>query len=194
MSAALHTMRLTPVGAPAAMLFEARVVSAAWVGHGLLATDPAATAPVSTASVSTAPGGRPGPGFVDEHLVLDLSRPGGLRWRRQADVLHLGLLPAAEAHGRLAELLSAHPGCAVATAQHRTGTVQLLARTGARLVLRASQPPGSSSLPLVLGSLAHAWLAAGRALTELAWVSAWVLDNRSAHASGAPGRGVAASA
>ncbi|MFJ8476617.1 hypothetical protein [Kitasatospora sp. NPDC094011] len=189
MSAALHTMRLTPVGAPAAMLFEARVVSAAWVGHGLLATDPAATNPGSTA-----PGDRPGPGFVDEHLVLDLSRPGGLRWRRQADVLHLGLLPAAEAHGRLAELLSAHPGCAVATAQHRTGTVQLLARTGARLVLRASQPPGSSSLPLVLGSLAHAWLAAGRALTELAWVSARVVGTRPAHASGAPGRGVAASA
>lgn len=187
MTAALHTVRMVPVGPGAggpgvsgpgaggaggngpgagggsgAALFEARVTSTAGVHHGLLAADPPATAAAE----------RPGPGFVDEHLVLDLSEPGGLRWRRHADVLHLGPVPAADVHARLAELLAAHPGCAVATAEHRPGAVLVLARSGARLVLRASGPAGEPVPPQALGSLAHAWLAAGRALGELDRVSA----------------------
>ncbi|MEU1286172.1 hypothetical protein [Kitasatospora sp. NPDC005856] len=147
-------------GGSAAALFEARVTSAAGVHHGLLAADPSAAAE------------RPGPGFVDEHLMLDLTEPGGLRWRRHADVLHLGPVPAADVHARLAGLLAAHPGCAVATAEHRPGAVLVLARSGARLVLRASGPAGEPVPPPALGSLAHAWLAAGRALGELDRVSA----------------------
>ncbi|MFD4657425.1 hypothetical protein ACFWP2_17585 [Kitasatospora sp. NPDC058444] len=186
MTAALHTVRLVPVGSgaggpgaggsgpgspgarggSAAALFEARVTSTAGVHHGLLAADPPATAAAE----------RPGPGFVDEHLVLDLTEPGGLRWRRHADVLHLGPVPAADADARLAELLAAHPGCAVATAEHRPGAVLVLAQSGARLVLRASGPAsgpaGEPVPPPALGSLAHAWLAAGRALGELDRVSA----------------------
>ncbi|MFF2543921.1 hypothetical protein ACFVUY_15295 [Kitasatospora sp. NPDC058063] len=167
MTAALHTVRLAPVrpGAhdgSATTLFEARVTSTTCVRHGLLAADPAATAAAE----------RPGPGFVDEHLVLDLTEPGGLRWRRHADVLHLGPVPTADAHARLAGLLSAHPGCAVATAEHRPGAVLVLARTGERLVLRASGPGGGPVPPPALGSLAHAWLAAGRTLDELDRVSA----------------------
>ncbi|MFJ6616871.1 hypothetical protein ACIQOW_04705 [Kitasatospora sp. NPDC091335] len=148
-----------------ATLFEARVVSTTGVRHGLLAADPADPA-------STLPDGSPGAGFVDEHLVLDLSEPEGFRWRRHADVLHLGQVPAPDVHARLAAVLSAHPGCAVATAEHRTRTVLVLARTGARLVLRSCAPAGEPVPPPALGSLAHAWLAAGRALTELDRVSA----------------------
>ncbi|MFI2611390.1 hypothetical protein [Kitasatospora sp. NPDC018619] len=174
MNAALHTVRLVPVGSSAyggpaygssaTMLFEARVTAALGVHHGLLATVPA----------STRPGERSGPGFVDEHLVLDLAEPGGLRWRRHADVLHLGPVPRADARARLTELLSTHPGCAVATAEHRPGAVVVLARNGDRLVLRTSAPAEGSVPPTALGSLAHAWLAAGRALTELHRVSAAV--------------------
>ncbi|MFJ9446057.1 hypothetical protein ACIRRH_29995 [Kitasatospora sp. NPDC101235] len=167
MTAALHTVRLVPVGPSAyggstTALFEARVMSTAGIRHGLLAADPASTAPEE----------RPGPGFVDEHLVLDLTEPGGFRWRRHADVLHLGPVPAADVHARLAKLLSAYPGCAVATAEHRPGAVLVLARTGARLVLQASGPAGEPVPPPALGSLAHAWLAAGRALGELDRISA----------------------
>ncbi|MFI9360957.1 hypothetical protein ACIG5E_07825 [Kitasatospora sp. NPDC053057] len=165
MTAVLHTVRLAPLtgppsGGPSAALFDARVVSPTGARHGLLAAGPP-TAPRRD---------RPGPGFVDEHLVLDLTEPAGRRWRRQADVLHLGLLPAAHSGARLAGALSAHPGCAVATAEHRSGAVLLLARTGAPLLLRpgrGAHHPGAPALPLALGSLAHAWLAAGRALTEL---------------------------
>ncbi|MFF4383273.1 hypothetical protein [Kitasatospora sp. NPDC001547] len=200
MTAALHTVRLVPVGGSAgpgspgrdgssacggsshrggsvacggsaAALFEARVMSTTGIHRGLLAADPAW--PTSSASpASPVPGGRSGPGFVDEHLVLDLTGPGGLRWRRHADVLHLGPIPAAGAHVRLADLLSAHPGCAVATAEHRPGALLVLARTGAWLVLRARGPAGGPLPPSALGSLAHAWLAAGRALGELDRISA----------------------
>ncbi|MFE4972541.1 hypothetical protein ACFRAR_10505 [Kitasatospora sp. NPDC056651] len=169
MSAALHTAWLVPVGSAvgdgsATTLCDALVTVGPGVHHGLLAT----------CSASTASEEWPGPGFVDEHLVLDLTEPGGLRWRRHADVLHLGPVPEADVHARLAELLSAHPGCAVATAVHRPGTVVVLARNGDRLVLRASAPAGGPVPPPVLGSLAHAWLAAGRALTELRRISAAV--------------------
>lgn len=167
MTAALHTVRLVPLGpvasgGSAAVLFEARVTSTTGVRHGLLAA----------ARPSAAGEARPGPGFVDEHLVLDLTGPGGFRWHRQADVLHLGPVPAEDAHARLAGLLSAHPGCAVATAEHRPGAVLVLARSGARLTLRTCGPTGEPVPPPALGSLAHAWLAAGRALTELDRVSA----------------------
>ncbi|MFJ7246399.1 hypothetical protein ACIQWA_17340 [Kitasatospora sp. NPDC098652] len=166
MTAVLHTVRLAPLaappsGRPPASLFDARVVSPAGARRVLLTADPPA-APHD---------GRPRPGFEVEHLVLDLTEPTALRWRRQADVLHLGLLPAADIGARLVEALSAHPGCAVATAERRGGAVLLLARTGARLFLRpapgARRTDGAPALPLALGSLAHAWLAAGRALTEL---------------------------
>ncbi|MFE3875389.1 hypothetical protein ACFXPX_13435 [Kitasatospora sp. NPDC059146] len=166
MTATLHTVRLAPLavppsGEPSASLFDARVVSPAGARHVLLTADP-----------STAPqDGRPGPGFEDEHLVLDLTEPTALRWRRQADVLHLGLLPAAGIGARLTGVLSAHPGCAVVTAERRGGAVLVLTRTGARLVLRpapgAHRTDGAPTLPLALGSLVHAWLAAGRAPAEL---------------------------
>ncbi|MFF2079498.1 hypothetical protein ACFVXG_32680 [Kitasatospora sp. NPDC058162] len=167
MTAGLHTVRLTPVadppdgGAPAT-LFDARVVSPAGACHGLLATAP----PVALHD-------RPGPAFEDEHLVLDLTEPTGLCRRRQADVLHVGFLPTGDDGARLTGVLSAYPGCAVATAERRGGAVLLLARTGGRLILRpafgAHRTGGAPTLPLALGSLAHAWLAAGRALTELDW-------------------------
>ncbi|MFD5464445.1 hypothetical protein ACFWIQ_16710 [Kitasatospora sp. NPDC127059] len=174
MTADLYTVvRLAPVVGSPAVVFEALVVSPAGVRHGLLVAD------------RPGPDGydRPGPGFEDEHLAADLTVSAGFRRRRQADVLHLGPLPTADLHVRLAEVLSMHPGCALATAETRTGAALLLARTGARLVLPAPGPVGgpvgdpaggpaggavcAAVRSLTLGSLAHAWLAAGRRLTEL---------------------------
>ncbi|MBD0691381.1 hypothetical protein [Streptomyces sp. CBMA123] len=157
MTSGPHTVRLAPVAGSPAVVFEAVVVSPAGVRHGLLVAD----------RPRPDLGDRPGPGFVDEHLAADLTEPAGFRRRRYADVLHLGPFPGADLHARLAGVLTAHPGCALATAEDRTGAVLLLARTGARLVLRACAPPGGPVPPPALGSLAHAWLAAGRRLTEL---------------------------
>ncbi|WP_316520397.1 hypothetical protein [Kitasatospora brasiliensis] len=165
MSAAVHTVRLTPVAGPgtepgvrwAAALFEARVSSLPGTLHGLLAAEP------------TAGAGPAGPGFEDEHLALDLTRTPPKRWRHQADVLHAGRLPAGGVLARLREVLAAHPGCAVATAEHRTG-VLVLGRSGAPLVLWPAGASGGPLPPLALGSLAHAWLAFGRRLAELSRV------------------------
>ncbi|MFJ2862017.1 hypothetical protein [Kitasatospora sp. NPDC087314] len=170
MTATLHTVRLVPAGGPpptadrAVTLFEAHVSSPAGVRHGSLTTRPP----------SGAHPGRPCPGFVDEHLALDLTDPEGFRWRRHADVLHVGLLPASDLLARLVGVLSAHPGCAVTTAEHRAGTVLILARTGTRLIVRPARGthhPSAPALPLTLGSLAHAWLAAGRALTDVTGIN-----------------------
>ncbi|MFB6892879.1 hypothetical protein ACFCX4_26605 [Kitasatospora sp. NPDC056327] len=169
----LHTVRLAPVGGPmpsagaSGPLFEVRVHSPAGLWHGLLT-------------------GRPGPGrsggapalpFVDEHLALDLAGPDAARWRRHADVLHLGptTLGDGPVPARLAAVLRAHPGCAVATADGRAGTLHVLSRTGGRLVLRPR--PGSGGPPLAaqrlaVGSLAHAWLASGRALSGITGLAA----------------------
>ncbi|MFF8774159.1 hypothetical protein [Kitasatospora sp. NPDC015120] len=158
----LHTVRLAPADGPAPSAgapgphVEARIHSPAGVCHGLLATRP--------------PAGRSGGPlsrvFVDEHLALDLADPGAARWRHHADVLHLG----ATAPGRLAAVLRAHPGCAVATADGAGGTLLVLTRTGGRLTLRprpGSSGPSSPAQRLAAGSLTHAWLAAGRTLGEL---------------------------
>ncbi|MDH6703891.1 hypothetical protein P3T27_000592 [Kitasatospora sp. MAA19] len=171
MTATLHTVRFVPVGGSpptadrAATRFEAQVSSHAGVRHGsLTARRPSGAHP-----------GRPCPGFVDEHLALDLTEPEGFRWRRHADVLHVGLLPAADLIARLAEVLSAHPGCAVTTAEHRAGTVLILARTGSRLIVRparGTQNPSTPAPSLTLGSLAHAWLAAGRTLADVTGINA----------------------
>ncbi|MFF2349915.1 hypothetical protein ACFVVL_09055 [Kitasatospora sp. NPDC058115] len=158
----LHTVRLAPADGPAPSAgapgphVEARIHSPAGVCHGLLATRP--------------PAGRSGGPlsrvFVDEHLALDLADPDAARWRHHADVLHLGTA----APGRLTTVLRAHPGCAVATADGEGGTLLVLTRTGGRLTLRprpGSSGPASSAQRLAAGSLAHAWLAAGRTLGEL---------------------------
>lgn len=72
-------------------------------------------------------------------------------------------------------MLRAHPGCAVATADCGAGAVLVLARTGGRLALRlrdGTGSPRSSWQRLAVGSLAHAWLAAGRALAEITTLAA----------------------
>ncbi|MEK2489173.1 hypothetical protein WN990_06385 [Kitasatospora purpeofusca] len=154
--AAFRTVLLTPVDGPTPPAgvpgtgFEARIHSPAGVRSWLLST----VRPVGS------PAPRP---FLDEHLALDLTAPGAARWRRHADVLHLGRTGPVRARDRLSAVLRAFPGCAVATADGTDGTRFVLARTGGRLALR-----GSPSAPgPVLGSLAHAWLANGGALTEL---------------------------
>ncbi|MFD7414634.1 hypothetical protein [Kitasatospora purpeofusca] len=153
---AFRTVLLTPVdgatppaGVPGTG-FEARIHSPAGVRSWLLGT--------------VRPAGSPAPRcFLDEHLALDLTAPGAAHRRRHADVLHLGRTGPVRARDRLSAVLRTFPGCAVATADGTDGTSFVLARTGGRLALRASPSvPG-----LVLGSLAHAWLATGGALTEL---------------------------
>ncbi|MFC5668407.1 hypothetical protein ACFP3U_36300 [Kitasatospora misakiensis] len=160
---ALRTVRLAPAdgpppsaGAPGTR-FEARIHSPAGVCHGLL---------------TTLRPGRPAAlrGWVDEHLALDLTIPGATRWRHHADVLHLGPSGAVRARERLDAVLRAHPGCAVATAEDADGALLVLARTGGRLTLRAPSPGPRSAV----GSLIHAWLTAGGALTDLASVSVTV--------------------
>ncbi|MFB8241865.1 hypothetical protein ACFC58_35565 [Kitasatospora purpeofusca] len=155
--AAFRTVLLTPVdgpppsaGVPGATGFEARIHSPAGVRSWLLST----VRPVGPTALRS---------FVDEHLALDLTAPGAARWRHHADVLHLGRTGPVRARDRLSAVLRAFPGCAVATADNTDGTLFVLTRTGGRLMLRTSPPaPG-----LVLGSLAHAWLATGGTLTEL---------------------------
>ncbi|MFE7559316.1 hypothetical protein ACFU74_06410, partial [Kitasatospora sp. NPDC057500] len=120
--------------------------------------------------------------FVDEHLALDLADPHAARWRHHADVLHLGTTAPGRARERLAAVLRAHPGCAVATADGEGGTLLVLTRTGGRLVLRLR--PGGSGPPspaqrLAVGSLAHTWLAAGRTLTEITTLTASAYTSRS---------------
>ncbi|WP_405003900.1 hypothetical protein OHV13_05585 [Kitasatospora purpeofusca] len=154
--AAFRTVLLTPVDGPPPSAgvpgtgFEARVHSPAGVRSWLLTTVRTVESPAPRS-------------FVDEHLALDLTAPGAARWRRHADVLHLGRTAPVRARDRLSAVLRAFPGCAVATADGTDGTRFVLARTGGRLALRTSPPAPA----LVLGSLAHAWLAAGGALTEL---------------------------
>ncbi|MER7704510.1 hypothetical protein ABTX81_16670 [Kitasatospora sp. NPDC097605] len=151
---ALHTVRLAPAGAGRTHV-EARIHSPAGVCRGLLAG-----------------GGPLARAFVDEHLALDLADPDAARWRHHADVLHLG----AAAPGRLAAVLRAHPGCAVATADGEGGTLLVLARTGGRLLLRPRPGPSGPPSPaqrLAIGSLAHSWLAAGRTLAEITTVTAY---------------------
>ncbi|MFB8059411.1 hypothetical protein [Kitasatospora purpeofusca] len=152
---AFRTVLLTPVdGPPSAGVpgtgVEARIHSPAGVRSWLLTT----VRPVGPAARRS---------FVDEHLALDLTAPGAARWRRHADVLHLGRTGPGRARDRLSAVLRAYPGCAVATADDADGTLFALARTGGRLALRTSPPvPG-----IDLGSLAHAWLATGGTLNEL---------------------------
>ncbi|MDY0816762.1 hypothetical protein [Kitasatospora purpeofusca] len=154
---AFRTVLLTPVdgpppstGVPGSTGFEARIHSPAGVRSWLLTT----VRPVEPTALRS---------FVDEHLALDLTAPDAARWRRHADVLHLGRTGPGGARDRLSAVLRAFPGCAVTTAVDPDGTLFVLARTGGRLVLRTSPPtPG-----LALGSLAHAWLATGGSLTEL---------------------------
>ncbi|MEV7783150.1 hypothetical protein [Kitasatospora sp. NPDC088351] len=164
--AALHTVRLTPAdglvpsaGLPAT-LFEARIHSPAGACHGLL-----------TSCLPPDPGAdQPRRAFVDEHLALDLTGPDAARWRHHADVLHLGTATPEGALEQLTEALRTHPGCAVVTADCGAGTVLVLARTGGRLAMRlrdGTSGPRSSWQRLAIGSLAHAWLAAGRGLAEL---------------------------
>ncbi|MFE7190032.1 hypothetical protein [Kitasatospora sp. NPDC057595] len=168
---ALHTVRLAPADGPAPSAgapgthFEARIHSPAGVCHGQLA--------------SRLPAGRSGGpltrAFVDEHLALDLADPDAARWRHHADVLHLGAAAPGPARLRLAAVLRAHPGCAVATADGEDGTLLVLARTGGRLVLRprpGSSGPPSAAQRLAVGSLAHTWLAAGRTLAEITTLTA----------------------
>ncbi|MEV6977945.1 hypothetical protein [Kitasatospora sp. NPDC093806] len=161
----LHTVRLAPAdglapsaGAPAA-LFEARVHSPAGVCHGLL-TSRRPTAPHS---------------FVDEHLAVDLTDPDAAHRRHHADVLHLGTTTSGRAVDRLTAVLRTHPGCAVATADCGSGVLLVLARTGGRLALRlragGGRAPAAWQRPAV-GSLAHAWLAAGRTLAEITALAA----------------------
>ncbi|MGW2546841.1 hypothetical protein ACWC5I_39725 [Kitasatospora sp. NPDC001574] len=169
--AALHTVRLAPAdglapsaGAPAS-LFEARVHSPAGFCHGLL-----------TSCLRSDPDGDPlARTFVDEHLALDLTDPDAGRWRHHADVLHLRAPDPRQALARLAAVLRAHPGCAVASAECGGGSFLVLARTGGRLALRLRPGTGGppSSWPRsAVGSLAHAWLAAGRALAEITTLAA----------------------
>ncbi|MEV0190940.1 hypothetical protein AB0I39_20670 [Kitasatospora purpeofusca] len=156
---AFRTVLLAPVDGPPSTGVpgtgvEARIHSRAGVRSWLLTT----VRPVEPAARRS---------FVDEHLALDLTAPGAARWRRQADVLHLGRIGPGRTRSRLSAVLQALPGCAVATADGTDGTLFALARTGGRLVLRTSSPvPGT-----VLGSLAHAWLATGGTLDELVAVA-----------------------
>ncbi|MFJ4090765.1 hypothetical protein ACIPYS_04220 [Kitasatospora sp. NPDC089913] len=159
---AFRTVLLAPVDGPTPSTgepgrsVEARIRSSAGVRCGLLLTVDRTAGPVVP---------RP---FVDEHLALDLTAPGATHWRHHADVLHLGRTGRARARERLSAVLGALPGCAVATADDADGTLFVLARSGGGLVLRTSSPvPG-----LVLGSLAHAWLAAGGRLAELVALAA----------------------
>lgn len=143
-----------------AVLFEAQVSSAVGTVHGLLAAElPAGSGPAAA-----------GPGYVDEHLALDLTRTSAARWHHQADVLHAGRLTTDGVLARLRAVLATYPGCALATAEHRAGALLLLARDGAPLVLQPARAAGEAVPPLAVGSMAHAWLTLGRRLAELARV------------------------
>jgi hypothetical protein len=76
--------------------------------------------------------------------------------------------PAAVTAARLAGLMDGYPGCAVAAAMTGTGQCMIAGRSGVVVMARVRTPPGASRmLALACGSLAHAWVSAGRPLAAL---------------------------
>ncbi|WP_441248468.1 hypothetical protein [Kitasatospora sp. McL0602] len=120
--------------------------------------------------------------FVDQHLNVCLTGDG--RWRRLADVLHLGLPGRGRGRSRVvaahvaALALARHPGCAVAAVGTADGAVTVLCATGQSFVIRlpAEHSPGRNAF--AIGSLTHAWLAAGAAapgsgqVSRMSWSAA----------------------
>lgn len=111
---------------------------------------------------------RPAPGATDEHVSAALTTPRGHGLQPYADVLHADLhdLPCRPDHAlrRAADALRRYPGCAVAAVGGDDG-LAVLTRTGECVRLRGGRR--SCWRPAVIGSLVHAWIAAGRAASEL---------------------------
>jgi hypothetical protein len=105
---------------------------------------------------------------VCDYLIAEMPDP-RLSWCEIADVIICPAGPTSAGAGeRLMRVLGRYPGCAVAVGIANAGMSVVAARSGPVITLSAS---GASGEPrwraLACGSIAYAWLCAGRPLAGL---------------------------
>jgi hypothetical protein len=129
-------------------------------GHVLVLSWAAGRGPVA--------GDGPWPGWLaSEHVAA--SGPCADGRHDIADLIFLtSAAPAAVIAARLAGLMDRYPGCAVAAGMTGAGQCMVAAHSGMVVLAGVRTSPGASRmLALACGSLAHAWVSAGRPLATL---------------------------
>jgi hypothetical protein len=89
-------------------------------------------------------------------------------WCEIADVITCPAGPEPDGSAQFTTVLNCYPGCAVAVGIANAGTFMVAARCGSVISLSARGPSGGPSWrALACGSIAYAWLCAGRPLAGL---------------------------